>query len=405
MPSTGPWPRGSAGWCWAPTAPARRRCSRSRRRSCTRPGGGVEVLGERLGRGRRLRAAAADRAGVSAALAERIPRRARPATSCVTASYAVTGRWRERYDGGRRHAAPRQLLAAAGRRPPGRADLRDAVRGGAQAGPDRARADGRPRAAPARRAGRRSRPRRSRGPGARGWPSSPPTTYAPTTVLVTHHVEEIPPGFTHALLLRAGAVVAAGPIATLIRRRRCRETFGLPLTTDRAQAVRHAARLVPVDLDCRHSGRIDQVWMPGAVVAVAALLLGVAEVATTSLVFGMLAGGALRRRAHRSSVADSLLAAVACRRRRRRCSCSSVVRPVALRHLRSRCPPGPGSPPCRYRGGGARPRSTPTTGGSSSAVRSGRRAASTARASLSRRHPGDVVRIHGATALVDGTEQ
>ena len=35
---------------------------------------------------------------------------------------------------------------------------------------------------------------------------------APTTVLVTHHTEEIPPGFTHALLLRAGRVLAAGPL-------------------------------------------------------------------------------------------------------------------------------------------------------------------------------------------------
>ena len=35
---------------------------------------------------------------------------------------------------------------------------------------------------------------------------------SPATVLVSHHVEEIPPGFTHALLLRAGRVVAAGPI-------------------------------------------------------------------------------------------------------------------------------------------------------------------------------------------------
>ena len=33
---------------------------------------------------------------------------------------------------------------------------------------------------------------------------------APAMVLVTHHVEEIPPGFTHALLLREGAVVARG---------------------------------------------------------------------------------------------------------------------------------------------------------------------------------------------------
>jgi iron complex transport system ATP-binding protein len=35
---------------------------------------------------------------------------------------------------------------------------------------------------------------------------------APPTVLVTHHTEEIPPGFTHALLLRAGRVLAAGPL-------------------------------------------------------------------------------------------------------------------------------------------------------------------------------------------------
>ena len=33
---------------------------------------------------------------------------------------------------------------------------------------------------------------------------------APAMVLVTHHVEEIPPGFTHALLLREGTVVAPG---------------------------------------------------------------------------------------------------------------------------------------------------------------------------------------------------
>ena len=36
---------------------------------------------------------------------------------------------------------------------------------------------------------------------------------APALVLVTHHVEEIPPGFTHALLLREGTVVASGPAA------------------------------------------------------------------------------------------------------------------------------------------------------------------------------------------------
>jgi iron complex transport system ATP-binding protein len=35
-------------------------------------------------------------------------------------------------------------------------------------------------------------------------------------VLVTHHVEEIPAGFTHALVLRAGQAVASGPIGTVL---------------------------------------------------------------------------------------------------------------------------------------------------------------------------------------------
>ncbi|MEO6987614.1 MAG: ATP-binding cassette domain-containing protein [Aquihabitans sp.] len=47
------------------------------------------------------------------------------------------------------------------------------------------------------------------------------------TVLVTHHVEEIPVGFTHALLLRAGAVVAAGPIGATLTETTLSTTFGL----------------------------------------------------------------------------------------------------------------------------------------------------------------------------------
>ena len=35
---------------------------------------------------------------------------------------------------------------------------------------------------------------------------------SPPIILVTHHVDEIPPGFTHALLLRRGRAVASGPI-------------------------------------------------------------------------------------------------------------------------------------------------------------------------------------------------
>ncbi|MCH7231947.1 ABC transporter ATP-binding protein [Glycomyces sp. L485] len=55
-------------------------------------------------------------------------------------------------------------------------------------------------------------------------------TAAPATVLVTHHVEEIPPGFTHALILSAGAVVAAGPIGEALTSATLSKAFGLPLT-------------------------------------------------------------------------------------------------------------------------------------------------------------------------------
>ncbi len=55
---------------------------------------------------------------------------------------------------------------------------------------------------------------------------------APATVLVTHHVEEIPPGFTHALLLRDGAVVAAGPVTETVTSEHLSKTFGLPLRVE-----------------------------------------------------------------------------------------------------------------------------------------------------------------------------
>jgi iron complex transport system ATP-binding protein len=52
---------------------------------------------------------------------------------------------------------------------------------------------------------------------------------SPATVLVSHHVEEIPPGFTHALLLREGRVVAAGPIREVVTEEHLAETFDMPL--------------------------------------------------------------------------------------------------------------------------------------------------------------------------------
>ena len=60
---------------------------------------------------------------------------------------------------------------------------------------------------------------------------------APVLVLVTHHVEEIPPGFTDVLLLREGRVVAAGPLELTLTAANLSATFGLPLALDR-----HGAR-------------------------------------------------------------------------------------------------------------------------------------------------------------------
>ncbi len=48
----------------------------------------------------------------------------------------------------------------------------------------------------------------------------------PALVLVTHHVEEITPVFTHALLLRGGRILAAGPVSDVMTSRRLSETFG-----------------------------------------------------------------------------------------------------------------------------------------------------------------------------------
>ncbi|MBT2595106.1 ABC transporter ATP-binding protein [Arthrobacter sp. ISL-72] len=52
---------------------------------------------------------------------------------------------------------------------------------------------------------------------------------APAIVLVTHHLEEVPPGFTHAMLMRDAQVVAAGPITEVLTSGNLSETFGLPL--------------------------------------------------------------------------------------------------------------------------------------------------------------------------------
>jgi iron complex transport system ATP-binding protein len=57
---------------------------------------------------------------------------------------------------------------------------------------------------------------------------------SPALVLVTHHVEEITPAFTHALLLRGGRVHAAGPRDQVLTSENLTATFGAPLRLRRA---------------------------------------------------------------------------------------------------------------------------------------------------------------------------
>jgi iron complex transport system ATP-binding protein len=63
----------------------------------------------------------------------------------------------------------------------------------------------------------------------------------PATVLVTHHVEEVPVGFTHALLLGDGKAVASGPVEDVLTAEALSELFGLTLRLDH-RGGRYAAR-------------------------------------------------------------------------------------------------------------------------------------------------------------------
>jgi iron complex transport system ATP-binding protein len=191
--------------------------------------GTVEVLDEMLGRTDvfELR----PRIGLaSAALAERIPPAELVSDVVVTAAYAVTGRWREGYEGGD-HGRALALLQQLGV--------------GTMSG---------------RTYGTLSEGERKRVQVARALMTDPELLLldepaagldlggredlvrrlgeialddeAPTTVLVTHHVEEIPEGFTHALLLRGGGVVAQGPVRSVLTADLLGATFGLDLVVE-----------------------------------------------------------------------------------------------------------------------------------------------------------------------------
>lgn len=66
---------------------------------------------------------------------------------------------------------------------------------------------------------------------------------APASMLVTHHVEEIPLGITHCLLLAGGKVVAAGPIHETLNDANLSATFGMSLRVSHDDG-RWAARSV-----------------------------------------------------------------------------------------------------------------------------------------------------------------
>jgi iron complex transport system ATP-binding protein len=190
----------------------------------------VHVLGERLGRTDvfELR----PRIGFSSAsLASRIPGDEVVSDLVVSAGYAVLGRWRERYEDVD-SARAAGLLAALG------------MEGMAQ-----------------RRFGTLSEGERKRVLIARALMTDPELLLldepaagldlggredllgwlatlaadpdAPATVLVTHHVEEIPPGFTHAMLMRDGAVVAQGLLGAVLTQENLSKTFGLDLVLQR----------------------------------------------------------------------------------------------------------------------------------------------------------------------------
>lgn len=65
---------------------------------------------------------------------------------------------------------------------------------------------------------------------------------APPMVLVTHHVEEIPPTFTHLLALRDGRILGAGELEDVLDDRLLSECFGLPLRLERHADGRWSAR-------------------------------------------------------------------------------------------------------------------------------------------------------------------
>ena len=200
--------------------------------------GEVRILGETMG--------AVDvfelrpRIGLtSAALAQRIANAERVGDVVVSAGYAVVGRWRERYDV---HDLTRAAMlmqqwgvAPMAHRPFGTLSegerKRTQIARALMTDPELLLLD--EPGAGLDLGGREDLVARLSGLAS--------DHYAPAQVLVTHHVEEIPPGYSHALLLREGRVVAAGPTPEVLTAPLLSEAFGLPLEVQREDG-RYSAR-------------------------------------------------------------------------------------------------------------------------------------------------------------------
>ena len=202
--------------------------------------GTVEVLGERLGRVNLVELRT--RIGMSSAnLGLRVPGDERVADVVVSAGYGLLGRWRERYEATDTDRAAR-LLDALGMH--GLAERtfgtlsegerkRTLIARALMTDPELLLLD--EPAAGLDLGGREELVSRLS-----GLALDPD---APASVLVTHHVEEIPVGITHALLLRSGKVVAAGPLAETLTAENLEATFDLELDLTHT-AGRWAARAV-----------------------------------------------------------------------------------------------------------------------------------------------------------------
>ncbi|SEJ69461.1 ABC transporter ATP-binding protein [Demequina mangrovi] len=200
--------------------------------------GSATVLGEHLGDTdtRELRV----RVGLSsAALAERIPPHETVRNVVMTAAHGVTGRWQEEYDSFDEDRADALLWAF------GMEGFADREFGTLSEG-ERKRVQVARSLMPDPEVLLLDEPAAGLDLGGREELLSALSELAgdrrsPAIVMVTHHVEEIPVGFTHVMLLRGGEIVAAGPIEETLTAEALSQTYGMPVELV-ASGGRYAAR-------------------------------------------------------------------------------------------------------------------------------------------------------------------